>query len=890
MFPTLTARYVRMLAALAVATFALALAPRLWRIDAHLTPDELRWVCRTVGFHTGIRTGDMELTLQTGHPGVITMWLGGLGLPVDPDAAWSKACLGSDSSELLYELAPADRQVILDRLYAGRRRIAWFTAVLAGLIVWLAGRLLGTRTALVAAPLVALDPFWLAHSRFLHLDGVLTGLMSVAVLTLLIFLVGDGRRLARRRWLVASGIALGMALAAKSPALFVVGFGGVLWLALARRRGTSLRTMIGEGVLWLAVAAATLVVVWPALWAEPLAVARLYLSELASHGTATLERASFFAGEVRDDAGPLFYGIVWWLRASPWVVGGVVGAGGGVGVGGRRATHASPLRGGGDHEGDGSAFGAGVATLVGFMVLFTVFLTAATKEFDRYLLPAFPAADIVAAAGWVGAVDWMRRWWAVRAVRRSEPRHDDRVGARHAVPSDGASIPSIADGIPVPVDADDTFREAGQRPIAVAGGWARHAVPLLAAIVLTTQLALVLPIGPYWVTWYDPLVGGAERAQRLVLVGWGEGLDQAAAFLNGQPGAAELEVASRYRAAFGLLFDGRNVQTDDYAPDTTDYLVVMLNQVQRHQDPELLAKYMGVDPPAFAAEIGGITLAWVYRNRADEGVAAFLDANGDPATDALVMRSRNILVRRYAGPLPIIKYGDATDDVHMARGVIDALGRLPRVWHVHRAEGERAPADARMTLLLETGAHRFEHHAVGDLVIDGYRDADPRALLPAVSRRLSVDFGTAGTLRLHGLALPDGPWPNDRQGALRFAWRAVGPIDPPATLSVQLLDATGAQRAQLDDRLVDDEGDGTDDWTPGVDVATRHALDVRGLPAGDYTLSIGTYTVSDGDWEALPTHRIEVAGLAAAGLAARVEGNRLLIPVRLADGAAMRAP
>jgi len=836
-----------MLAALAVATFALALAPRLWRIDAHLTPDELRWVCRTVGFHTGIRTGDMELTLQTGHPGVITMWLGGLGLPVDPDAAWSKACLGSDSSELLYELAPADRQVILDRLYAGRRRIAWFTAVLAGLIVWLAGRLLGTRTALVAAPLVALDPFWLAHSRFLHLDGVLTGLMSVAVLTLLIFLVGDGRRLARRRWLVASGVALGMALAAKSPALFVVGFGGVLWLALARRRGTSLRTMIGEGVLWLAVAAATLVVVWPALWAEPLAVARLYLSELASHGTATLERASFFAGEVRDDAGPLFYGIVWWLRASPWVVGGrgVAVVGGVVGGG---ATQASPLRvGGGDYDGDGSASGAGVAALVGFMVLFTVFLTAATKEFDRYLLPAFPAADIVAAAGWVGAVDWMRRWWAVRAARRSEPRHDDRVGARHAV-------------------------------------------PLLAAIVLTTQLALVLPIGPYWVTWYDPLVGGAERAQRLVLVGWGEGLDQAAAFLNAQPGAAELEVASRYRAAFGLLFDGRNVQTDDYAPDTTDYLVVMLNQVQRHQDPELLAKYMGVDPPAFAAEIGGITLAWVYRNRADERVAAFLDANGDPATDALVMRSRNILVRRYAGPLPIIKYGDATDDMHMARGVIDALGRLPRVWHIHRAEGERAPADARMTLLLETGAHRFDHHVVGDLVIDGYRDADPRALLPAVSRRLSVDFGTAGTLRLHGLALPDGPWPNDRQGALRFAWRAVGPIDPPATLSVQLLDATGAQRAQLDDRLVDDAGDGTDDWTLGVDVATRHALDVRGLPAGDYTLSIGTYTASDGDWEALPTHGIEVAGLAAAGLAARVEGNRLLIPVRLADGASMRAP
>ncbi|MBK6769747.1 MAG: phospholipid carrier-dependent glycosyltransferase [Ardenticatenales bacterium] len=858
MFPPRSSiRAQRTLAALAVAVFALALVPRLWRIDAHLTPDELRWVCRTVGFHTGLRTGDLALTLQTGHPGVITMWLGGIGLPVAPEAAWSKACLGSDSSELLYELAPADRQVILDRLYAGRRRIAWFTAFLAGVTVWLTARLLGRRTALLAAPLVALDPFWLAHSRFLHLDGVLTGLVSVALLTLLLFLVGDGagdrevvgpgddRRPAGRRWLIVSGVLLGMALAAKSPALFVVGYGGVLWLALARWRRTGLRTMIGEGALWLAVAGVTLVALWPALWAEPLAVARLYLSELASHGTATLERASFFAGEVRDDAGPGFYGIVWWLRTSPWVVGGVglVGVAGIAGISG--------IAGEGGVRGNAGARGLErrivVGALLGFIILFTVFLTAASKEFDRYLLPAFPAADIVAAAGWVGAVGWLGQWWAARTSRRAGQPTNVRAGARHAV-------------------------------------------PLAVMFVLATQLALVLPIGPYWVTWYDPLAGGAERAQQLVLVGWGEGLDQAAAFLNGQPGAADLEVAGRYRAAFGLLFDGRNVQTDDYAPDTTDYLVVMLNQVQRHQDPELLAKYMGVDPPAFAAEIGGITLAWVYRNRADEEVAAFLDANGDPAMDALVMRSRNILVRRYAGPLPIIKYGDATDDVHMARGVIDALGRLPRVWHVHRAEGERAPADARMTLLLETGAHRFDHHVIGDLVIDGYRDADPRALLPAVSRRLSVDFGAAGTLRLHGLALPDGPWPNDRQGALRFAWRAVGPIDPPATLSVQLMDATGAQRAQLDERLVDDAGDGTDDWTPGVDVATRHALDVRGLPAGDYTLSIGTYTASDGDWEALPTHGIEVAGLAAAGLAARVEGNRLLIPVRLADGAAMRAP
>lgn len=845
--------------ALAAITVAVALAPRLWRIDAHLTPDELRWVCRSLGFHTGLRTGDLALTLQTGHPGVVTMWLGGLGLPVEPEAAWSQACLGSRSSELLYELAPADRQVILDRLYAGRRRVAVFTALLAGVVVWLAGRLLGERVALVAAPLVALDPFWLAHGRFLHLDGVLTGLITVTLLTLLLHLVGPDDARGRgdaavrgaaggpargRRWLVASGVGLGLSLAAKSPALFVVGFGGLLWLALARRRRTGLRAMVGEGALWLAVAAATLVVVWPALWAAPVAVGRLYLGEFASHGTATLERASFFAGEVRDDAGPALYWIVWWLRTSPWVLVGVPlaaagwvvgrwrGGWDGVGGGDVDVRVKGDVQFDADVDGDGARHHSGgdrtvvVGALLAFVVLFTLFLSAASKEFDRYLLPAFPAADIAAAAGWVMVMGWLKRragrWWQGGWWR---------------------------------------------------GGWARHAVPLPVAIVWATQLGVVLPIGPYWVTWYDPLAGGAERAQRLMLVGWGEGLDQAAAWLNDQPDAAELEVASRYRAAFGLLFDGRNVQTERFDPDTTDYLVVMLNQVQRHQDAELLARYMGVDPPAFAAEIGGITLAWVYRNRADEPVQAFLAEHGDPTRDALALRGGHILMRRYDGPLMRIGFTDTMDADAVARRLVLAFDRAERLWFVHRAEGERAPVDRQLGTMLATGARRFEAARLGDLVVEGYTDADPRAFAPPPPLPVSVDLGD-GAVRLHALGLRAGPWPNDRQAGLTVAWQAAAQLDPPPTLSVQLLDAAGAPRAHLDVP-----------WAAGDDPASaRYALDVVGLPPGDYTLSVGAYTAAGGDWTDLPVAAgADLGALAAAGWAARVEGNRVRVAVRIAS-------
>ncbi|MEO8085118.1 MAG: phospholipid carrier-dependent glycosyltransferase, partial [Ardenticatenales bacterium] len=871
--------------ALAVAVFALALGPRLWRIDAHLTPDEMRWVCRTVGFHTGLATGDLPLTLQTGHPGVVTMWLGGLGLPVAPEAAWSKACLESRSSELLYALGSADRHIILDRLYAGRRRIALSTALMAALIVWLAGRLLGRRTALVATPLVALDPFWLAHARFLHLDAVVTGLMSIALLTLLLYLIGpvdDGSRRpaihghappTRRRWLIGSGIALGLALAAKSPALFVIGYGGVLWLALARRRRTGLRTMVGEGVLWLAVAAATIVAVWPAMWVEPITVLRTVAIDFTRHGTATLERASYFAGVIRDDAGPLFYATVWWLRTSPLVLAGVALAVGRIGRdlvrwrprrrrGGAAVPTASPGPAGAleNAADDGTADGTAVRSagprlvviaLLGYMALFTVFLTVANKEFDRYLLPAFPAADIVAAAGLAAAVEW--------AVRKT------RSGGRSA-------------------------------------RWAAaFAAPAAAAAVLAAQLALVLPIGPYWVTWFDPLVGGAARAQRLMLVGWGEGLDQMAAFLNAQPDAAHLEVASRYRAAFGLLFDGRNVQTEGYDPETTDYVVFMLNQVQRQQDADLLAKYMNVDPPAAAADIGGITLAWAYRNRADEPVRAYLDAHADPATDAVLVRDRHILLRRSAGPLAVVPLpsdDDAAHDVVMdselANALTAAFTHHDRVWFVHRADDKRTAVERATARLLATST-RFEGaERAGDLIVEAYRRFDglPPTFAPPPSHRVDLSVGATDT-RFHSMkaiGLADGPWPTDRQAAIDLTWLPGATDASSRTLSVQLLDAAGVRRAQLDAKLVDAEGAAREERRRalGGPFVTRFALDVRGLEAGDYVLSIGAYTTDGGHWQTLPVTDETHEGLRDAGLEARIEANRLFVPVRLAasDGAA----
>ena len=64
---------------------------------------------------------------------------------------------------------------------------------------------------------------------------------------------------------------------------------------------------------------------------------------------------------------------------------------------------------------------------------------------------------------------------------------------------------------------------------------------------MIAQLALVLPTRPYFLSYYNPALGGGRTATQVLLVGWGEGLDRAAAYLNTKPNAQDLLVSSWHR-------------------------------------------------------------------------------------------------------------------------------------------------------------------------------------------------------------------------------------------------------------------------------------------------------------------------------------------------------
>jgi hypothetical protein len=116
-------------------------------------------------------------------------------------------------------------------------------------------------------------------------------------------------------------------------------------------------------------------------------------------------------------------------------------------------------------------------------------------------------------------------------------------------------------------------------------------------------------------------MGGPRRAQEVLTVGWGEGLDLAAAYLNSKPAAEKLKVLTWYGLGpFSYFFAGQTTTLGFHWLDESaglvrdaDYVVLYENQRQRGlPSPAFLATFER-HPPEQVIRAHGIDYAWVYR-------------------------------------------------------------------------------------------------------------------------------------------------------------------------------------------------------------------------------------------------------------------------------------
>lgn len=514
--------------------FLAAFLPRVLAAGRGLTTDEAyHWAAyRSSDFLAALLEGRFADTMITGHPGVTTMWLGSLGLLLER---------GLGAAGLLTDPAFPTHLALLRLPVA----LATALAVVGGAL--LLRRIVGRGVALVAALLWASDPFLVAHSRLVHLDGLLAMLMLLATLALLAACFNPHAR-ARpdTRLLVVAGVATGLAPLTKSLGVLLLPVGALILVAWGWQRSRAaperggLRgpglALVRAGAVWGGAAVLAAFIAWPALWVAPWQAVASVVNEVIENGGAP-HPGTFLLGQhyLTDEPGALFYPLTLFARLTPWVVVGLA------------ALAVASLR----RRDWLRRYRLVLLLLLAAALLLPLLLTIPPKKFDRYALPSIPMLHILAACG----LCWL-----------------------------GAHLPRLA---------------------------RQTAAGLLATVAVGTLLLY----HPYELAYYNSLLGGSARAPALVPVGWGEGLDQVAAWLNQQPDVARGKVATWSPPTLQAYLRAPAVATWQGAIQEGEvgYLVVYVNQDQTRKESQYFGAVQAACRPVHTVQMHGIDYAWVYR-------------------------------------------------------------------------------------------------------------------------------------------------------------------------------------------------------------------------------------------------------------------------------------
>ena len=364
--------------------FVAALLPRLSALGRYVTPDELNWVYRSIRLRQALLATDWAGTLQSGHPGVVTTWIGVAAVQVQ---LWLRE--GAEERlgwlERVYQLSQDNVEAyrrLAFFLDGGRLGVVLITSLGIVAVYLVSRRLVGRTAALTGALFLALDPFFAGLSGLLHVDALLAVFMALALLLALATL--DSASAGRDA--VVAGICTGLALLSKTPALLLLPLipAIALWTGLRRpAEGRSPRWPWRHLLLWAGALLVTTLALLPALWAAPLATLET-IAGLSGRLAGDAVRPTFFMGKRVLDPGPLFYPVVLLFRLSPPASFGLF----------LLAPAWKTFR----RQNRDDTSQRTVVWFLLFGLAFLLFITFVAKKHDRYALPALVALTL--AAGW----------------------------------------------------------------------------------------------------------------------------------------------------------------------------------------------------------------------------------------------------------------------------------------------------------------------------------------------------------------------------------------------------------------------------------------------------------------------------------------------------------
>jgi hypothetical protein len=451
---------------------------------------------------------------------------------------------------------------------AGRIVTTLVTGLLLLVMYKLSRLLLGRWPALLGVGLLALDPQFLAHSRLIHNEAPLALFMTLAGLSCLLwlrsippsFLDSSGGTVRRRSWfwLLLTGLFTGLALLTKSTAVLL---GPMLvavvagWMIISHfPRFTPQASpftfhLIHTGLIGLIIVAFVASFVFFALW-PAMWVQPAQALDL-TFGKLLIDKEAGFGN----------FGFFWLghFVQDPgpafYPVAFLLKTTPWLLIGlflniwliiARRISLNSQV----------------AILLWVFALTYLVIMTLASKKAVRYLLPAIPTLYLLAGLAFYQIGHWANRRMSREAWQKLLPRFSARAAR-------------------------------------------------LLPIFLFLPLSLfTLFYHPYYFTYYNPLVLGWLWAPQALLIGWGEGLDEAARYLKERP---PVRVSAWYPWIFSIFYPGQTFGTERESLILADHAVLYINQVQRDiPDPNIIHYFRTRRRAEYTVRLAGIDYAWIY--------------------------------------------------------------------------------------------------------------------------------------------------------------------------------------------------------------------------------------------------------------------------------------
>lgn len=341
--------------------------------------DVWKWKSRIYNFGQGVFTLDFAQTVQRYHPGVTLMWLGAVGVKLN--SFYYKVLLG-------YSPPDNDIVAIFTLNFFQKLAIVCGIAIVLATVLYPLRIMFGKKAAFLMVLFLSLEPLYVALTREIHLEGLLTTFF-VAAFVYSYFLYYKNYQSKTVFGLAAFYTAC--AILTKTSALIILPYMFLFFFFSNYTSDVRLKSWVISKsrfyLKWLLLVFIFVLMLWPALWVMPVQVVQTLYAGIFETGVEEGHIQYYFSRLV-DDPGPTFYFVVLGLRSSAFLILGLVGY--------LAVWKKLPIA----HR-----HFAFYAFLFGFF--YFIEMTIPSKKLDRYLMPTIGLFSFIAAMFYLHALKYV---------------------------------------------------------------------------------------------------------------------------------------------------------------------------------------------------------------------------------------------------------------------------------------------------------------------------------------------------------------------------------------------------------------------------------------------------------------------------------------------------